>query len=475
MKRVVVIGGGITGLATAHRLMELAQTTVRPVEVVLLESSAQFGGIVRTEERDGFLLEHGPDSFISEKPAALELSVRIGLEKRLIQTNQEHRRSFVVRRGRLRPVPAGFHLLAPSRLLPLFKSEIFSWSGKARIALEPLVRKREINGDIDESLAKFVRRRLGQEALERMAQPMIGGIYTADPEHLSLRATFPKFLEIERKHGSIIRGLRTERTGEADVTGARYSLFQSFDRGMQVLTDRLAERLSSNTIRLNSRVESVALDHQTGKWHVHTAPGDTISADSLCVTAPAYSAASLLRDVDSKIASELDGIPYESTATVNLAYRRKDITHPLTGFGFVVPAIEGLALIACTFSSVKFAGRAPEGRVLLRAFVGGALQPELFELESCDLLKRVTGDLNNLLGITAEPLFTTVAKWQRSMPQYHVGHLQRVERIKSCLRALPGLALAGSAYSGVGIPDCIRSGGQAAEQIWNQWTSSAAA
>jgi oxygen-dependent protoporphyrinogen oxidase len=549
MKRVVIIGGGISGLAAAHRLLERTRDSGKQTDLKLLEGGNRVGGIVQTQRRDGFLLENGPDSFISEKPAARELAKRLGLESRLIETNEQHRRSFIVSRGRLLPVPEGFHLLAPARFWPFLKSDIFSWPGKARMALDLLLPRRDLNGskpgNADESLAEFVRRRLGQEALERMAQPMVGGIYTADPEQLSLRATMPRFLEMEREHRSLICALRkqarspvvrkgfanrgssptvregsinrgssptvregsmnrgsspTVREGseiEPETSGARYSLFLSFDRGMQVLTDKLSQRImdlgsqisnfqaqisasdgfGQTSIRLNTTVESVTLEQGehgepelpngggSPKWRLKTSTNETFIADAVCLALPAYVSARLLRNLDAQLASELEGIPYASSATINLAYERADIPHPLDGFGFVVPFIEKRTLLACTFSSVKFAGRAPRGQVLLRAFVGGALQPELFDLSQAELLLRVRADLRDLLGIEAAPLFAEVSKWERSMPQYHVGHLERVQRIEARVAALPGLVLAGNAYSGLGLPDCIRSGEAAADLI----------
>lgn len=493
MKRVVIIGGGISGLAAAHRLLERKLESTEKIDLTLLESSDRLGGIVQTHQRDGFLLETGPDSFISEKPAALDLARRLGLASRIIETNEEHRRSFIVRQGKLLPVPEGFHLLAPSRFWPFVKSDIFSWSGKARMALELFLPGRTVNGNADESLADFVRRRLGREALDRMAQPMVGGIYTADPEHLSLRATMPRFLEMERKHGSVIRALRRSGSsptgGEGSGTsGARYSLFLSFDRGMQVLTDTLAERISNfrsqisdhpsqgvekahngaNVIRLNTRVESLSLDpaaHDSAIWKVKTNQNETLIADLVCLALPAYVSARLLENVDPQLVSELDGISYASSATINLAYKRDDIPHPLDGFGFVVPVIEARSIMACTFSSVKFAARAPAGHVLLRAFVGGALQPELLKLTDNELLLRVQKDLHDLLGIQQAPLFTEISRWEKAMPQYHLGHMERVQRIDQRVAALPGLVLAGNAYTGLGIPDCIRSGEAAADQI----------
>jgi protoporphyrinogen/coproporphyrinogen III oxidase len=456
INRIVVVGGGITGLAAAHRLIELGH------HVTLIEASPRLGGTIQTTHRDGFLLERGPDSFISEKPEALQLAKRLNIESQLIQTNEEYRRSFIVRNGRLRAVPEGFQLLAPSRMWPFLTSDIFSVRGKMRMAADLFVPRRSTNGTDDESLASFVRRRLGQEALERMAQPMVGGIYTADPETLSLRATLPRFLEMEREHRSLILAmLRQSQVQKSGTSGARYSLFLSFDRGMQVLVDELAKIKAD--VRLNTRADHLTRDNQT--WTITTNTGEQLQAGAVCLALPAYIAASLLKNVDPNLAAELNQIKYASTATINFAYKRSDINHPLNGFGFVVPFIEKRALIACTFSSVKFSGRAPNDHVLLRAFAGGALQPEVFALDDSGMAARVEADLRELLGITAKPLFTEVAKWVRSMPQYEVGHLDRINHIENEIRKLPGLTLAGNAYRGAGIPDCIRSGQSAAESI----------
>ncbi|HVQ36036.1 MAG TPA: protoporphyrinogen oxidase [Pyrinomonadaceae bacterium] len=505
MKRIVIIGGGITGLAAAHRVLELCSASGRQVQLTLLEAGPRLGGIVQTHERDGFLLEQGPDSFISEKPAALKLAERLGLESQLIGTNERDRRSFIGRQGRLLPVPEGFHLLAPARLWPFVTSEIFSWSGKARMLMELALPRRKVNGSAagypdvspDESLADFVRRRLGREALERMAQPMVGGIYTADPEKLSLQATMPRFLEMEHQHRSLIRALRAKQrrvdlgnddketmpssrpTSDEGTSGARYSLFLSFDRGMQVLTDKLGQRISESasqtrdevapSIQVSTTVESLtrelSANDEPATWRIATNRQQTFAADAVCLALPATASARLLRHLDAQLATELEGISYSSSVTINLAYKRSDISHPLDGFGFVVPFIEKRSLLACTFSNVKFAGRAPEGFALLRAFVGGALQPELLELDDEQLLSRVQADLRDLLGVRNAPLFTTVARWRNSMPQYHLGHLDRVKKIQQRLSSLGGLTLAGNAYAGIGIPDCIRSGEESADYL----------
>jgi oxygen-dependent protoporphyrinogen oxidase len=471
--RIVIIGGGISGLAAALRCVEQGAQLNRAPEVLLLEGSQRLGGIIHTKKRDGFLLEGGPDSFISEKPEAISLARRVGLADHLIETTEEHRRSFIVRGGRLHAVPEGFHLLAPSLLWPFIKTPIFSWAGKARMALDLILPRRAAvdHGEPEESLAQFVRRRLGREALERMAQPMVGGIYTADPEHLSLRATMPRFLEMEQAHRSLIwammRGRRREASAEGSrgTSGARYSLFISFDGGMQMLPDAVSRRLPETSVRLSTWVEALSFDRASSQWKIYVRGSEAILADSVCLALPANASARLLRDVDAALAADLNAIPYASTATINLGWKRADVPHPLDGFGFVVPSVERRATLACTFSSVKFKGRAPDGHVLLRAFLGGALQPEMFELDEETMTARVLEDLRALLGIEAPPLFAVVEKWPRSMAQYTLGHLEKVERIKRRLDNLSGLHLAGNAYSGAGIPDCIRSGETAADNM----------
>jgi len=463
MNKIVIIGGGISGLAAAHRALELNQAA----HVTILEASDRLGGTIQTEHRDGFLIERGPDSFISEKPHAIALAKRLGIESQLIKTNEEYRRSFIVRDGRLRAVPEGFQLMAPSRMWPFITSDIFSLTGKVRMAADLLLPRKSANGSTDESLASFVRRRLGEEALTRMAQPMVGGIYTADPETLSLRATLPRFLDMEQKHRSLILAMtRQGRAQKKGTSGARYSLFLSFNRGVQVLVDPLT-RINAD-LRVKTRAQRLTFDRG---WTITTDKDEQIKADGVCLAVPAYVAAALLGDSHENLVQRLRQIKYASTATINFGYRRAAIKHPLNGFGFVVPFVEKRSLIACTFSSVKFSGRAPDGYVLLRAFAGGALQPEIFALDETEMSKRVEADLRGLLGIREDPLFIEVAKWERSMPQYEVGHLDRVSEIEKLVSELPGLSLAGNAYRGAGIPDCVRSGEAAAEYLINQRAS----
>ena len=459
--RLVVVGGGITGLAAAHHALELARERRIALELTLVEARERLGGTIATERAGGFLIEAGPDSFLSEKPWALALCRRLGLEDRLARTDDRYRKVFVWHAGRLHPLPDGWELLAPTRLAPFLSSRLFSWPGTLRMAFD-LVLPRGIADD--ESLGAFVRRRLGREALERVAQPLVAGIYTADPDDLSLTATMPRFAELEKQERSIILGLRRarRRARETGVSGARWSLFVTLKEGMEDLVAALATRLQPGTVLLKQRVAGVV--RRGDRWRVATAEGADLDADRVIVATESHAAARMLRYVDPTLATLLAEIPYASSATVTLGYRRADVVHPLDGFGFVVPHAEKRALLACTFSSVKYPGRAPEGDVLLRAFVGGALNEAVLELDDAPLVMRARAELREALGITAAPALARVFRWPKAMPQYHVGHLARVETIERRAGALPGLDLAGGAYRGVGIADCVRSGEAAAER-----------
>jgi oxygen-dependent protoporphyrinogen oxidase len=386
------------------------------------------------------------------------------VQDRLIGTDDRFRRVFVVFRGRLHPLPDGFQLLAPTRFGPLLASSLFSWPGKLRMACDLLLPR---GGHPDESLGAFVRRRLGREALERVAQPLVAGIYTADPDELSLGATMPRFLEMERRERSVIlalwRAARRAPAQHAGTSGARWSLFVTFAEGMEELIRLLATRLPPGAVRLKERVSAVERDG--AGWRVTTAGGAAVTGDALILAPEAHQVARLLRYVDPGLAHLLEGIPYASSATVTLAYRRADVRHPLDGFGFVVPQVEHRPVIAGTFSSVKYPGRAPEGHALLRVFIGGALNESVLEAEDAALVGIARAELGELLGATAAPLFTRVARYPRAMPQYHVGHAVRAEAIELAVARHPGLRLAGGAYRGVGIADCVRSGEEAAEKL----------
>ena len=468
MNRIIVIGGGISGLAAAHRLVELSREKQLDLEIILLEAGERLGGCIATERIDDFLVEAGPDSFISEKPWALQLCERLGLASRLISTNSARQNVFVVHRGRLVPLPEGFLLMAPTRLWPVIRTPLFSWSGKLRMALEPLCpRRRDTN---DESLASFVRRRFGREVLERVGQPLIGGIYAADPENLSLATTMPRFLEMERAQRSVVLAMRREQKHRSSrpQSGARWSLFLSLAGGMQELVDAIAARLPEGAVQLGARVSGLAQDEAKQSWIVTTNKEEKIEAQGVILATPAYAAAELVSAAAPELAQELEPIRYASTATVSLAYRESDIPNNLDGFGLVAPAVESRKILACTFSSRKYSGRAPQGFVLLRAFVGGAVQPYLYEQDDQEMEACVREELEALLSIKANPILCRIGRHPRSMPQYNVGHLEKVRRIENRLAQLPGLQLAGNAYRGVGTADCIHSGETATESLWKK-------
>jgi oxygen-dependent protoporphyrinogen oxidase len=460
--RVVVIGGGLTGLTAAHGL---AARGAGRLDVRLLEARDRVGGAIWTEHRDGFTLEGGADSFITNKPWGVDLCRELGLGDRLIGTDAQHRRSFVVRHGRLVPVPEGFVLMAPNRLLPVLFSPILSLRGKLRLLMDLVVPRR--SDDADESLGSFVRRRLGREALERLVQPLVGGIYTADPAELSLKATLPQFAAMEREHGGLIRGARRQsraaRAATRGESGARYGMFVAVEGGMGVLPATLAAALPAGAVETGAAVRRLSrLDD--GTWRVERLDGGVIEADAVVVSTEAHAAARLLDGLDADLARDLRSIPYASSAIVSVAYPRGQVAHPLDGFGAVVPQVEGRSILAVSFTSVKFPGHAPPGTVLMRVFVGGATQPELFDLDDDAIAALVRRELGELIGASGEPLLLEVARHARAMPQYTLGHLDRVAALRERARRHPGLILTGNYLGGVGVPDCIRSGQEAARE-----------
>jgi oxygen-dependent protoporphyrinogen oxidase len=431
----------------------------------LLERGARCGGALETIRRDGFVIETGADSFLSEKVAAAELARRSGLGAELIPTREIYRKTYVVRAGRLVEIPAGFSLIAPAHLGPVFRSRLFSPLGKLRLALEPFIAAR--TGNDDESLDSFVTRRLGREVLDRVAQALAGGIYTADPKRLSMAATMPRFVEMERRHGSVVKGMRAAENARAsrssDVSGARWSMFLSFRNGMATLPETLAARLGAS---IRKGAEVVAMARNGGAWRIALESGDSIDADAVICAAPAYAAARIVATVAPVAAKILGGISYASAATVNLTFREGDFDGPPRAFGFVVPSGEHRRIIAGSFSSFKFEGRAPAGAILARAFVGGEMSREMMTLSDDEMVAAVRDEFRGLLGVSAAPGFAEVRRWPDSMPQYEVGHLSRVAEIERAVAEIPAFAIAGAAYRGVGIPDCVRNGETAADAIF---------
>jgi oxygen-dependent protoporphyrinogen oxidase len=467
MKRIAIIGAGIAGLGAAYYLFQLARQEGQKVKIALLEKEARLGGSLLTEEADGFLLEGGPDCFISEKPWALQLCRELSLEQEVIGTNQQLRRTFILLKGRLHEIPEGFMLLAPTSLWPFVKSSLFSLPGKARMGLDLILPRKK--SDEEESLAAFVQRRLGREALERIAEPLVAGIHAGDPETMSLKSTFPRFIDLEQKNRSLIWGMY-QRKKQFALHQSRYTMFLTLRQGMEGMISALKKALPPETIKPGQEV--IAIEKIIGKSSQKQryclrlgGKKKPIEADAVILATPAFVTAKLLQGMAGDICRLLDTIPYCSTATINLAYERSQIGHHLDGYGFVVPRVENRSIMAATFSSIKFAHRAPEGKVLLRSFVGGAKNESIVSWDSDKLLAAVRRDIEEILKITGAPLMTRIFRWPKSMPQYTLGHEERLSRIEQGLAKHPGLFVTGSAYRGIGISDCVHEAGLTAGKV----------
>jgi oxygen-dependent protoporphyrinogen oxidase len=473
-KRVVIVGGGIAGLAAAYRLRSLTPLPPSPdglrqergeAAVTLIESDNRLGGKIVTERVGGFVIEGGPDTFLSYKPRGIGLCRELGLEDRLHGTNEKIRRTYVVRRGRLYELPEGLTGLVPSRFGPMAKTTLISPLGKLRMGLDFFIPPRP--GDGDETLASFVERRLGRELYDRLIEPLLSGIYAGDGEALSLGATFPQLRQIELEHGCLIKGMLAARRNSLSPNGHKpdgknRSAFLTPTTGLAEIVEALEAKLAGVEIRRGARVTHV--EANASGYVVALADGTSLHADAVILTTPAFVTADLISRLDSQLANTLRSIPYVSTATVSVAYPLSDIPRPLDGYGYIVPRAEGRPILACTWTSTKFPHRAPDGYGLIRAFIGRAGQEEILDRSDDELLTLVRDELHAVLGITTPPMLHRVFRWPKAMPQYTLGHLERLKAIEQCLAALPGLFVAGNAYRGIGIPDCIASGEQAAER-----------
>jgi len=458
MKKIVIIGGGIAGLAAAYRIQkEISEGA--PLECTLLEGGDRFGGKIATERSEGFVVERGPDSFISQKPAAIQLCQQLGIGDHLVSTNPETPNTYVYTGGKLVTMPDGLSLMIPTKFLPFALTPLFSLSGKIRMAFDLLIPRKA--DDDDESLASFVRRRMGEEALRKMAEPMLAGIYASDPETMSIGSTFPMFVETERKYRSLILGMLARK--KAMLLNARpksnFSLFMTLKDGLGEMVEAVIEKSPDVNFQSGARVESIS--GESGNWSVRLEGGGEHKADALILATPGHITARFLQSITPKAAELLAQIKYVSTATVTIAYKREGFSHALGGFGFVVPKCEGRSILACTWTSSKFPHRAPEGYVMLRCYLGGALQEEIAEKDEETMAALVKQDLREIMGINEEPVFCKVFHNRKSNVQYQVNHSKRIDSIMQELQE--GLFLAGSAYRGIGIPDCIQSGTQSAE------------
>ncbi len=464
-RRVVVVGGGVTGLTTAFGLVSGKDTSGGRVEVTLVEGAARLGGSIVTEKRDGFTIDGGPDSWVANKPFATTLARDLGLGDALVPTVEANRRVYVAYGDALHLLPEGLVLGVPTRILPVVATRLFSWRAKLRMGIEPLVPKQ--TSPDDESIADFVTRRLGHEVSDRLAAPMLGGIFAGDAKTLSMKATFPQMVEMERKYGSLVRGMRAQRRTAA-ANGKAPSAFLSLRDGVGTLIDALKGAIGDARVMTSTRVLSIARlgdGDARGRFVVNIDGGEGLFADDVVLTAPTYGVASVIRPLDGTIADELDAIPYASTATVFLAFRRDDVSHPLDASGFIVPRALGRPLLASTWASSKWDGRAPKGHVLLRAFFGGAWGEATLEKDDEALVALARRELADLMKLDATPLFSRVFRFDRASAQPIVGHLARVARVRERLKRYPGLRIAGAGFGGIGIPECVRQGNEAATAI----------
>jgi oxygen-dependent protoporphyrinogen oxidase len=469
--RIAIIGGGIAGLAAAYEL-EKARAGGATVEYTLFEERPRLGGSLASEVIGGAVLERGPDSFLTEKPAAAELCRELGMGGELIPSNDAARKTYIVTRNRLVALPDGLMFLVPTKLVPTALTRLFGVRTKMRMALELLIPPRPSEGD--ESVAALVERHFGQEAVDRLADPLLSGIYGGDATQLSAQTVLPRLVEMETKYGSLTRGMlaahrKMRAMAKSSSNGANRggAIFTGLRGGMGTLVDAIAERLDAGSVRTATSVSGIEKTAQG--WKVQ-AGGAIEVFDALILAAPAWIAGELLTPVDAALGAELGGIPYSSSITVNLIYDEGKIGALPEGFGFLVPAVEGRAMLACTFAHRKFLGRTPPGKAVFRAFLGGMKRVDLLAESDQALVEIVRREMREILGAKTfgaevEPEFAQVTRWRRAMAQYAVGHKARMQRVNARVTALPGLRLVGNAYDGIGVPDCIRLGRKAAREL----------
>ena len=466
-KRLVVVGGGITGLAAAHAALGIARETRRELAVTVVEGAARFGGNIVTATSGGFLLDGAADSWVANKPHASALARELGLGDALMGTNAANRRYYIAWRGQLHSVPEGLVLGVPTRVGALTGTRLFSWPGKIRMALELLVPARRDESGGDESIAEFARRRLGREAADRLVAPLLGGISAGDASDLSVRSAFPQLVAMEREHGSLVRGMRAQqRARRASGAGRDGSAFVSLGGGVGELVETLAERLRDEGADLRLGAGIRALSRAGSGWTLSTHGGGTLAADAVLLAVPAYAAAQVAGTHDEALGRTLSELRSATTATVFLGYRRADVAHPLDASGFVVPRAAQRPILAGTWVSSKWSGRAPEGHVLLRVFVGGPLAEAPLGGDDAGLVRLARSELQALMGLAAEPVLARVFRFERGSTQMRVGHAEAMRAIRARVAEVaPCLGIAGGGYDGIGIPDCIRQGQDAARAL----------
>jgi len=459
MKRIAIIGGGISGLSAAYAL-EQHRRTGGQIEYSLFESSSRLGGVLVTDRVDGCLIEAGPDSFLTEKPWAADLCRQIGIGDQLIGSNDAQRKTYILVNGRLVVMPDGLMFMVPTKILPTVFSPLFSLGTKVRMAREWFHPPHKASQD--ETVSAMVERHYGPEMVDRLADPLLSGVYGGEASQLSVRAVLPRFAEMEAKHGSLGRAMLAARKKMAVATTGARPLFSSLRNGMQQMVDALLAQLSPRF--LLGSIRGNAIGRRADGWVV-SADRNSDHFDAVIVAIPTHSAASLLETSSPELSRELGGIRYSSSVTVTLGYDKNVRDSLPPGFGFLIPSSEGKRMLAATFVHNKFPHRAPEDRALIRCFLGGARDEEILATPDDKILSIVRSELQQIISLSAEPLFARVYKWRGAMAQYGVGHLERLERIEGLRQQLPGMALAGNGYKGIGVPDCVRSGSEAAAQV----------
>lgn len=469
--KIVIIGGGIAGLAAAHHIEKKSQEDSQSISVTVLEAADYWGGKIKTTVEDGFVIEGGPDAYLVTKPWMRALCKELGLEAGLHGTSQEYTETFILHKGQLTSIPTGLTMTIPTEFGPLLKTRLLTMPEKARMGLDFLIPPKE--DDADESLAGFISRRLGRAAYDHLVGPLLSGIYAGDGDRLSLQSTFPVLRQMEAEHGGLIKGaiaLKLKRAAMAKKNpndgkaGKSRSIFETHKRGLVTVVDALVESLRTRGVQmiLNAQVERL---EQSGQgYSIFRQDGSQIKADAVVVAVPAYIAAELLSNISGELANELAEVEYVTTATVSLAYRKKDLP-ALEGYGYIIPQNEDSKALACTWTSTKWAGRAPEDYALLRVFVGRIQDAQQLPEEDAALVQIAKDEVRQTMGIEIEPERTWVFRWEKAMPQYNLGHPERLEHIEAIMNDFDQLALAGNGFYGIGMPDCIHSGIQAAEKL----------
>jgi protoporphyrinogen/coproporphyrinogen III oxidase len=471
MSKVIIIGGGIAGLAAAVHLKAGAKAHGKTVDVLLLERNQRIGGKILTERIGNYLVEAGPDSFLPEKVWTVNLAKHLGLEAEMLPSNDQFKGTFIYSGKKLHSLPEGVMLMVPTSFWPMAKSHLISWPGKLRMGMEVFIPRRKSRDD--ESLGSFVTRRLGAECLTKIAEPLVAGIHTSNPDNMSVLATFPRFVQMEQKSGSLILGMLASLKSrpQATLSGPppkpgtpRMTYFMSFKAGMETLPKACADYIGKDSIRLGATVTAV---EPRGKGYgVILDNGETLEADHVMLGASAYDSAEMVKGLDANLSGQMNAIQWSSSGTVTLAFRRADVKVPLRGFGFIVPKVEDRRINATTYSSIKWSYRAPDDTILLRAFVGGGHHEELIhDLDDAALTRAVLEEMDTVLGLKADPVFTKVYRWFKGMPKFTVGHLDRMSLLDRMVGLHQGLHLIGCSYKGIGIGDCVHEAQIAAERI----------